>query len=138
MEDFATFCKNQPSLSSRIWTSFKTKPKALNKRDNLTKLESIVKQELQAPIDNKLVENNFHGTLFEPFVNKDNFWNFIFALGMVLGSITIGFVFSLILHGVYIFISPVLLHGVDIFIYPLILHGVYIFISPLILHKYMS
>ena len=97
MEDFATFCKNQPSLLSRIWTSFKTKPKALNKRDNLTKLESIVKQELQAPIDNKLVENNFHGTLFEPFVNKDNFWNFIFALGMILGSVTIGFVFSLIL-----------------------------------------
>jgi hypothetical protein len=97
MEDFTTFCKNQPSLFSRIWTSFKTKPKALNKRDNLTKLESIVKQELQAPIDNKFVENNFHGTLFEPFANKDNFWNFIFALGMIIGSITIGFVFSLII-----------------------------------------
>jgi hypothetical protein len=97
MEDFATFCKNQPSLLSRIWTSFKTKPKALNKRDNLTKLENIVKQELQTTIDNKVVENNFRGTLFEPFANKDNFWNFIFALGMILGSITIGFVFSLII-----------------------------------------
>ena len=97
MEDFTTFCKSQPSLFSRIWTSLKTKPKALNKKGNLTKLESIVKHELQTPIDNKIVENNFRGTLFEPFANKDNFWNFIFALGTILGSITIGFVFSLII-----------------------------------------
>ena len=97
MEDFATFCKNQPSLFSRIWTSFKTKPKALSKMGNPTKLENVVKQELQAPKENNGVENNFRGTLFEPFANKDNFWNFIFALGMILGSVTIGFVFSLIL-----------------------------------------
>ena len=65
--------------------------------EDFTKLENIVKQELQAPKENNGVENNFRGTLFEPFANKDNFWNFIFALGMILGSVTIGFVFSLIL-----------------------------------------
>ena len=65
--------------------------------EDLTKLENIVKQELQAPKENKGVENNFSGTLFESFANKDNLWNCIFALDMIIGSLIIGFVFSLII-----------------------------------------
>jgi len=65
--------------------------------EDFTKLDKQTTQEVQLLLANKVAESDFRGTLFDSFANKDNFWNLLFALGVVLGSLTIGFVFSFII-----------------------------------------
>ena len=65
--------------------------------EDFTKLDKQTTQEVQLLLANKVAESDFRGTLFDSFANKNNFWNLMFALGVILGSLIIGFVISFII-----------------------------------------